>query len=175
MISRDEPATAEQLREFRKTRMPTADRQLTSVDRVVLKRVMDLVIPPDGDFPGAGGLGLAEQLERSSQRYGRLRSGLLSVLDAMSLDIASRIEGGFAALDEERQIAALKTVETNLPAQFGEFVELVYGNYYTDSRVHERIGWVGRPPQPEGFDLEPWDPAVLENMRKREPFWRQVG
>jgi hypothetical protein len=66
-------------------------------------------------------------------------------------------------------------VETNLPAQFGEFVELVYGNYYTDSRVHERIGWVGRPPQPEGFDLEPWDPAVLENMRKREPFWRQVG
>jgi hypothetical protein len=137
--------------------------------------MLDLVIPPADDFPGAGGLGLTERLERSSLRYGRLRSGLLAVLDAMSLDMASRVEGGFAALDEERQIAALKTVETNLPVQFGEFIELVYETYYTDSRVHERIGWAGRPPQPEGFDLEPWDSSVLENARKREPFWREVS
>jgi hypothetical protein len=155
--------------------MPTNDRQLTDADRVVLKRVMDLIVPPDGDFPGAGGLGLAERLEVASQRYGRLRSGLLSVLDAMSLDIAARVEGGFAALDEERQIAALKTIETNLPVPFAEFVELTYETYYTNSRVHDRIGWAGRPPQPEGFDLEPWDPSVLETARKREPFWREVS
>ena len=155
--------------------MPTSDRQLTDVDRVLLTRVMDLIIPPNGDLPGAGGLGLAERLERASNRYGRLRSGLLSVLDAMSLDIESRIEGGFAALDEERQIAALKTVESNLPVQFAEFIELIYETYYTDDRVHERIGWVGRPPQPEGFDLEPWDPSILDNIRKREPFWREVS
>ena len=155
--------------------MPTTDRQLTDVDRVVLTRVMDLIIPPAGDFPGAGVLGLAERLERASVRYGRLRSGLLTVLDAMSLDIASRIEGGFAALDEERQIAAITTVESDLPIQFSEFVELVYETYYTDSRVYERIGWAGRPPQPEGFDLEPWDPAILEKVRKREPFWREVS
>lgn len=155
--------------------MPTIDRQLTDVDRVVLTRVMDLIIPPDGEFPGAGGLGLAERLEQSSLRYGRLRSGLLTVLDAMSLDIASRIEGGYAALDEERQIVALATVESDLPVQFSEFVELVYETYYTDSRVYERIGWAGRPPQPEGFDLEPWDPSILETIRKREPFWREVS
>ena len=155
--------------------MPTKYRQMTDVDRVVLTRVMDLIIPPDGDFPGAGGLGLSERLERASLRYGRLRSGLLTVLDAMSLDIASRIEGGFAALDEERQIAALATVESDLPVQFSEFVELVYETYYTDSRVYERIGWAGRPPQPEGFELEPWDPSILENVRKREPFWREVN
>ncbi len=154
--------------------MPTSDRRITDVDRVVLTRMLDLIIPQDGDFPGAGSLGLAERLERSSQRYGRLRSGLLSVLDAMSLDMASRVEGGFAALDEERQVAALKTVETNLPVQFGEFIELVYETYYTDSRVHEHIGWAGRPPQPEGFEMEPWDPSVLENARKREPLWRKT-
>lgn len=152
--------------------MPTSDRQITHTDRVLLAQVMDLIIPSDGDFPGAGGLELAKDLERASQRYGRLRSGLLSVLDALSLDIASRIEGGFAALDEERQIASLKTVEADLPDQFAVFVELVYETYYTDDRVHSRIGWAGRPPQPEGFDLEPWDPSILETARKREPFWR---
>ena len=94
------------------------------------------------------------------------------MLDALSLDIASRIEGGFAALDEERQIASLKTVEADLPDQFAVFVELIYETYYTDDRVHSRIGWAGRPPQPEGFDLEPWDPSILETARKREPFWR---
>jgi len=155
--------------------MPTRDRQLTDVDRVVLTRIMDLIIPPDGDFPGAGGLDLTERLEQASLRYDRLRSGLLTVLDAMSLDIASRVEGGFAALDEERQIAALATVESDLPVQFSEFVELVYETYYTDSRVYEHIGWAGRPPQPEGFDLEPWDPSILDNIRKREPFWRGVS
>lgn len=153
--------------------MPTSDRQITPADRVVLAQIMDLIVPPDGDFPGAGGLGMAETLENASQRYGRLRSGLLSVLDALSLDMAARVEGGFAALDSERQIAALNTVETNLPVQFAEFVELVYETYYTDDRVHSRIGWVGRPPQPEGFELEPWDPSILENVRVREPFWRQ--
>jgi|TARA_B110000263_G_scaffold122836_1_gene106780 hypothetical protein len=155
--------------------MPTTDRQLTDLDRVVLTRVMDLIIPPSGDFPGAGGLDLAGRLEQASMRYGRLRSGLLTVLDAMSLDIASRIEGGFAALDEERQIAAIASVESDLPIQFSEFVELVYETYYTDSRVYEHIGWADRPPQPEGFDLEPWDPTILEKTRNREPFWRKVS
>lgn len=154
--------------------MPTQDRQLTDVDRVVLKQMLDLVIPPVDDFPGAGGLGLVERVERGSLRYGRLRSGLLSILDAMTLDVTSRVEGGFAALDEERQVGVLKTVEADLPVQFSEFVELVYEIYYTDSRVHERIGWAGRPPQPEGFDIGSWDPAILKNAREREPFWRKV-
>lgn len=154
--------------------MPTSDRQITDTDRVILARVMDLIIPSNGDLPGAGELGLAENLERASLRYGRLRSGLLSVLDALSLDISSRAEGGFAALDSETQIASLNSVEAALPVQFSEFVELVYETYYTDDRVHSHIGWVGRPPQPEGFDLEPWDPSILETARKREPFWRGV-
>ena len=140
--------------------MPTRDRQLTDVDRVVMKRVLDLIIPPIDDFPGAGGLGLSARVEKESLRYARLRGALLTIL--------------FAALDEDRQISSLKTVEVDLPTQFSEFIELVYEIYYTDSRVHEHIGWVGRPPQPEGFDIGSWDPAILENARKREPFWRKV-
>ena len=142
---------------------------------MVLTQVMDLFVPADEDFPGAGGLDLVEKLERASRRYGRLRSGLLSVLDALSLDLSSRAEGGFSALPPERQIASLRIIEADMPVPFAELVELVYETYYTDDRVHERIGWVGRPPQPEGFELEPWDPAILEKARDREPFWRGVS
>ena len=40
--------------------------------------------------------------------------------------------------------------------------------------VHKRIGWDGQPPQPQGYEMDPWDESVLENARKREPFWRKV-
>ncbi len=155
--------------------MPTSDPQLTRSERVTLALSMDRVIPPVEGLPGAGGMGLAEHVEMLSQRAPRLRAALISVLDGLSLDDSARVEGGFAALDGERQDDALRVLETGIPEQFAGFLELIYSAYYTDSRVHERVGWVGRPPQPAGFELDPWDDSVLENIRSREPFWRKVG
>ncbi|MFW6174231.1 MAG: gluconate 2-dehydrogenase subunit 3 family protein [Chloroflexota bacterium] len=154
--------------------MPTEDRELTDYDRVILTEVMDRLVPPVGDLPGAGGLDLRERLERISQRVPRLRKALIMTLDAFSLDVTARAEGGFAAMSPEAQDKAIRVVEGNMPEQFTGLLELVYEVYYTDSRVHEHIGWVGRPPQPEGFEMEPWDESILNNIRNRKPFWRKA-
>jgi len=51
---------------------------------------------------------------------------------------------------------------------------VVYLAYYGDPRVHGRIGWRGGPLQPDGFALPPFDEAILEKTRRRQPFWRRV-
>ena len=119
-------------------------------------------------------MGLAEKVEQRAQRAPRARSALVAVLDALSLDAASHAAGGYTALAPERQDEALRALEAAIPQQFSIFLQLVYTVYYMEKTVHERIGWHGRPPQPEGYEMAPFDDAVLENARKREPFWRKV-
>ena len=76
--------------------------------------------------------------------------------------------------DTWRRGDAIRVIERNISDHFGTFLEIVYLVYYSQPAVHRRNGWVGRPPQPEGFDLSPFDESILETVRKREPFWRKV-
>jgi hypothetical protein len=154
--------------------VPTADRNLTEADREALRAVLDRLLPPVGELPGAGTMGIAEVVERNSQFSPAMRSGLMSVLDALSLDPGLHVTGGFRALTREHQDEAIRTVEVSMPEPFNQFLRLAYVSYYGDQRVHARIGWASRPLQPEGFELPPFDDAVLEKVRRRKPFWRPV-
>lgn len=147
---------------------------LTDSDRVTLKLAMDLIVPAVDDLPGAGSMGLVGNLEQLAERTSDYGKALERVMDALSLDPSSRAEGGFSALDEEQQTAALKVLETSMPKHFDVFVDLVYIVYYSDERVHKRIGWRSGPLQPLGWEMPAWDPSILETVSKREPFWRKV-
>ena len=154
--------------------MPDSDKNLTDADRLVLKAVMDLIVPAVDDLPGAGELGLAAQAEELTERVYDYRGPLLDVLDALSLEPSARAEGGFAALDDEQRTTALNVLEASMPKRFDMFVDLVYIVYYSDERVHQRIGWRSGPLQPLGWEIPPWDPSILETVSQREPFWRNV-
>lgn len=154
--------------------MPTGDGQLTAADMVTLKAALDRLIPPVDDLPGAGSMGLAETVERYSNRSSAMRSALVAVLDALSLDPGLHVSGGFQALKPEQQDEAIRTIEVAMGDKFGQFLKLVYVVYYMDPRVQQRIGWESRPLQPEGFELPPFDEAVLEKARQRKPFWRKA-
>ena len=117
---------------------------------------------------------LDAEVERMANDVARYANALESVLGALSADPLSRAAGGFRALSPEDQDNAIRVIEKNIPADFGTFLEIVYLAYYSQPAVHRRIGWVGRPPQPEGFDLPPFDESILETVRKREPFWRKT-
>ena len=58
---------------------------------------------------------------------------------------------------------------------FDALLEVVYLAYYGDERVHRRIGWPTGALQPRGFDLPPFDEAILDKTRQRPPFWRPVA
>ena len=148
----------------------TEERNLSGADRITLKAVMDRMIPPVEELPGAGSLGLVEELDTMAGRVPGLRAALASTLDALSLDPGARAAGGFLALEGAAQDEAIRAVESALPEPFEVFLEMVYAAYYSDRRVHERIGW------PPGGEMcqEPFDDSALDHVRGRDPFWRRI-
>ena len=110
---------------------------MTDADRLLLKSAMNLIIPPVDDLPGAGELGLVDNAVELANREKDFGEALRRALSVFNLDPSVRAEGGFAALDEEQQVAVLKALEANLPAVFDKLVDLVYVVYYSDERVSQ--------------------------------------
>ena len=154
--------------------MPDTEWTMTDADRLVLTLAMDLIVPPVDDLPGAGEMGLSANVEELAERVKDYGTALHRVLEALSLDPAVRAEGGFMALEDEQRIAALDVLESSLSNYFDKFVDLVYIVYYSDERVHKRIGWRSGALQPLGWEMPAFDPSILETVSKREPFWRKV-
>ena len=152
----------------------TSDLKISDADRVMLSEVMDRLIPAVDDLPAAGQMGLGPEVERMASEVPRYAEGLEVFLAALAMDPLSRASGGFRALSPNDQDNAIRVIERNIPDHFSTFLEIVYLVYYSQPAVHQRIGWVGRPPQPEGFDLPPFDESILETAIKRKPFWRKV-
>ncbi|MEM7024146.1 MAG: hypothetical protein AAF637_16380 [Pseudomonadota bacterium] len=134
-------------------------------DLALLALAMDRVIPPVDDLPGAGGMGLAEDVVARSRTDDRFFSALQTVLRALP--------AAFEDLDDDRKDAAIRAIEEGSPRDFGQWLDVVYTVYYMQPAVHRRLGWHGRPPQPDGNQMPPWDENVLANVRRRKPFWRR--
>ena len=135
----------------------------------LLEAIMDRMIPAVGDLPSAGQMGLIDEiveLAAKQKRFEDLFDSAIAAFESNSPD--------FLTSSESVQDENLKTFELNTPEHFNTIRTIVYIVYYKDSRVHKRIGWDGQPPQPQGYEMDPWDESVLENARKREPFWRKV-
>lgn len=154
--------------------MPTKEGTLTDSDRRNMRVVMDRLIPSVDDLPGAGSMGLLDEVERMAAEHGRFRRSLVRFLDALTLDMSVEAEGGFLALDGEQQDEAISEIEQSIGKEFANVLEVVYIAYYSRPEVHKRIGWRTGAIQPLGFELPPFDEEILETVRKREPFWRQA-
>jgi hypothetical protein len=145
----------------------TAERSLTEADRTVLRAVMDRLVPPIDDLPGAGTMGLLDAVEAMASAHPPFHLALLALLDGLPANEFGRLAGA----DQDKAIGRFETAH---PAPFSAALELVYLAYYGDPRVHGRIGWRTGPLQPGGFAVPPFDEAILEKARQRRPFWRRV-
>ncbi|MGN6561198.1 MAG: gluconate 2-dehydrogenase subunit 3 family protein, partial [Thermomicrobiales bacterium] len=143
---------------------------LTEEQRALLAAALNRIVPAQGDLPGAGELGVGEQIGATLAVAPALRRRFLDGLAA----IAIAGDRPFTELDGAAQDAALRAVEEAQPGFFSALVEHTYRHYYTLPAVHRAIGHESRPPQPEGYQLPPFDPALLTVQRRRAPFWRQV-
>jgi len=141
----------------------------------LLREVLDEIIPPsaDGSFPGAGELGVGEQVAdvlAQQPEFGRvIEQGLASIRRLAE----SRNSSGFGGLSRSERAALLREIEAAEPAFFGALVMHTYFGYYTDRRITDRLG-VRNPPQPDGYDLEPGDLSLLDPVRARPKLWRDA-
>lgn len=136
----------------------------------VLEAFLDTLLPPNGALAGAGGLGLAGEFRRGAAEVSHLGTPALALLHLLP--------AGFAVLSAPEREDRLRVLEGSDPSAFAAVVNLAYNAYYSDPRVLGRIeletGYSARPPQPEGYHLEPFDESVLVNIRDRAPFWREA-
>jgi hypothetical protein len=145
---------------------------LASGDAATLSAVLDCLIPEDParGLPSAGALGLADYVaSRLGDALALIRPGLAA------LDAGARARAGkpFAELDRAQRDALLHAHAANDPGFTPALVFHSYAGYYQNAAVLEALGLPGRPPHPQGYEIGPDDPQLLDPVRARAPFYRE--
>ena len=154
--------------------MSTSRQVFSPAQRELLDAVLDRLIPPEGNRPGAGALGIGDFVEGVAVGEPGLTRLFIQGLAAIEIAAAERGSGGFAALSAEAQDDALRSVEASNTNFFEQLVLQVYNGYYTNLTVFESIGYsLPSVPSP-GAKLDLLDESLLEAQRQRPPFWTRV-
>ena len=136
--------------------------------------VLDHLVPARDDFPGAGELGAARHVDSvaaSNPALGRLFQDGLASIESASRRTHS---APFTDLADDQRVQVLRAVEAESPQFFAMLVRHTYAGYYSNSRVIELMGLEARPPQPLGFDLDPFDPGMVQRVSERGKIWRDA-
>ena len=145
---------------------------LTATQRELLHAVLDRIVPPQGNLPGAGALGLSVFLENVVGRTPDRRRLLNDGLAQIELAASRRPGGRFEQLDGDERDAVLREVEERDPVFFDLLVRQCYNGYYTNPGVQEMVGH--HRPDPSEYAYQPLNETLLEPQRERPPFWTQV-
>ena len=150
--------------------MTTSQRIFTQDQRELLAGVLNRIIPAERELPGAGDLGVAENVERQVAKDNGLRR--LFNQGVAHIEIAAAGQGGaFLELPAAAQDAVLKQVERAQPQFFEALVLHTYNGYYTNPGVLQIIGY---NPADQVQPPQLLDTRLLEKQRQRAPFWHPV-
>ena len=154
--------------------MSTSRQVFSPRQRELLDSMLDRIIPPQDNRPGAGSLGVGDFVESVAVGEPGLIRLFMQGLAAIEIAAAERGPDGFTALPGEAQDDALRAVEASHSDFFDQLVLQVYNGYYTNLTVFESIGYnLASVPAP-GAKLELLDETLLEAQRQRPPFWTRV-
>ena len=154
--------------------MSTSQKVFSPAQRELLDAVMDRLIPPEGDRPGAGSLGVGDFVESVAAGEPGLIRMFVQGLSAIEIAGAERGPDGFTSLANEAKDEALRAVEQLYGDFFEQLVLQVYNGYYTNLTVFDAVGYTVSPTPEPGIKLELLDETLLEAQRQRPPFWTRV-
>ncbi len=142
--------------------------------RELLTAVVDRIIPPGDGVSGAGEVGVAAHVEGIHGVTPQTRALLTNGLKAIEAASGSTHSQGFLGLPDDDRTAVLKQVESQEPEFFAVLVREAYSGYYSSPAVLRAKGLPLSAPQPEGYDIEPFDASLLEGVRKRGKAYRDA-
>ena len=154
--------------------MSTSRQVFSPAQRQLLDAVLDRIIPPLDNRPGAGSLGIGDFVESVAVGEPGLTRMFVQGLASIEIAAADRSAGGFSSLSDEQKDETLRSVEASSADFFDQLVLQVYNGYYTNLTVFESIGYTLPSVPPEGAKLELLDESLLEAQRQRPPFWTRV-
>jgi hypothetical protein len=148
-------------------------RFLSQSQYALITAVLDRLIPPQGEMPGAGEAGTADYMDgvvSSSPHLARLFSRSLQDIEIA----AARLGSGFEELSGDQQDEVLRSVEADSPQFFDLLVRHTYNGYYSNPKVVELLGLDPRPPQPRGNRVERGDLSSLQEVVERGQAYRSA-
>ena len=154
--------------------MSTSRQVFSPAQRQLLDAVLDRLIPPQDNRPGAGSLGIGDFVEGVAVGEPGLTRLFVQGLTAIEIAATERGAGGFASLSDEAKDETLRAVEQANAVFFDQLVLQTYNGYYSNLTVFEAIGYnLPSVPSP-GAKPDLLDESLLEVQRQRPPFWTRV-
>ena len=154
--------------------MPEGNRVFIESQEDLLREVINRLVPAEEEFPAAGDLGLVSYIDTVVAESGALKSLFLAGLTHIEITASGTLGKDFGSLSPGEKDQVLTLVEQRQPDFFNALVQHTYDGYYTNSTILPLIGHEGRPPQPLGYPMKPFDTKLLDNVRKRSPLYKQV-
>jgi hypothetical protein len=142
--------------------------------QLLLRHILNRLVPASDDFPGAGDLGVATYVDTVVGRSAELKQLFSQGLTHIAMISQAQQAQEFSDLTNDQKDAVLRQVETLHPAFFEALVQHTYSGYYSHPTVIRLLGLEARPPQPRGYHLEPLDFTLLDNVKQRGPLYRQA-
>ncbi len=142
--------------------------------RDLLIAILNRIVPASGDFPGAGDLGVAEFVDGVVGDSALLKRVFLEGLAQVEIDSDAEHSKDFGELSDDQKDSILRKVESSFPEFFQALVQQTYRGYYSDSRIVTLLGLEARPPQPLGYEMEPFDMSLIEPVKKRGQIYKDV-
>ena len=139
---------------------------LTTEQSDLLSAVLNCIVPAEDAMPGAGDIGVAAFIDEAMAQALHLRKPILSVVSRLP-DLHD-----FNALSDEGRDSLLRRIEAEHPEAFQVLLQAAYNGYYSHPHVLEAIGWT--PPNESGYEMEAFDPAMLEDVRRRGPIYKHI-
>ena len=147
-------------------------REALAARRDLLAAILDALVPPSGEFPGAGAVAL-DHVVAVATASADLEALLARGLEAT--EEAARAGGAptLLALDTGDREHVLRRVEAAHAEFFEALVRHTYDGYYSHPTVITRLGLDPHPPHPRGHRVEPVDHPDLARVAARGPIYRR--
>ena len=142
------------------------------VDRRLLARVLNRLLPAGEGFPAAGDLGVGAYVEDAVGRDPAQRRLFLEGLGAVAATCHARHGKAFEDAAERDQDDVLREIQAVRPDFFDGLLVHAYSGYYSTPEIVRLLGLEVWPPQPRGHHLAPFDPTLLQLVKHRPPLYR---
>lgn len=137
----------------------------------LLATLADMMIPADGDLPSATD---PEIFVRALAGLGAHESMVVHGLTTLADRAEEKHGTSFAALDAADRTALVDELKTLDPVFIQVLQAGIVGSYYQDDRVMLALGLPARSPHPGGYEVPATDWSLLDPVRRREPFYKNV-
>jgi len=154
--------------------------ETTSSDRAdsdkhdFLRAVIDEIIPAGNGMPAASEAGVLAYLDHLADQnpdFGKTLDQSLGSLEELS---QSQLHKKFLWLATAQRVQILQRMERLHPETFSLLRDYTYEGYYTQPKIWSLMGYEFKPTNGAAPHMKPFDDSVLDQVRKKPKYYREV-